>query len=569
MLLLWLTPGAWGRSPEPEVPKPAESSAAQQQPAQDEATIVVDKDPKGAPYAAGELIVTYKEGASPGAKDKAKKAVGGEQEEAFSFINAEKLSFPEIKNEKAREARQSALERKKRELEANPAVEAVDYNYQRKLTYTPNDTSFGQQWSLRQINAPFAWDKTLGGAFPPPKIAVLDTGIDDSHPDIRQVYAQRDFAPFFHDSDAEDVHGHGTHVAGIAVANTGNSRGIAGACPGCDLLVGRVMVDDGGTWDDDIVSGIRWAADNGADVINMSFGGPGWSQATRDAVVYAHNKGAVLVAGVGNDARQVTDFYPCGYQEVICVAATDDQDQQASYSNWGSMVDVSAPGGDQDSGRVGILSTVPTFVNSSGYEEWQGTSLATPQVSGLAGLLASQGLTNTQIRDRIQTTAVDLGSAGVDSTYGYGRINAGAAVWNDTAKPTVSKPSSRFIPSIVGSANVGVEVYWTGSDNSGGSGIGSYDLWHRLYPNDWSQVNPQPGSTARSFRSVKPGSYYAYTVRAQDKAGNWGDYQTSNPFWLRVDASQEDGTGVSYPSGSWSAKSALSGAYGGYVKYST
>jgi len=380
------------------------------QPAQD----AIDEDAAGAPYAAGELIVTYEEEASQKAVDSIGRAFEARGEEGIPQINARLLEFPEVKSERAREAREEALARIKQTLEQNPAVKAVDYNYVVEASFTPNDPQFDDQWGLRKIRAPKAWDTSKGTGT---EIAVLDTGIDTDHPDLQAKIAdQEDFVN--NDAVAEDRNGHGTHVSGIAAAVTNNAAGVAGTCPDCRLLIGKVLKDDGRGSEFDVADGIRWAADNDVEAINLSLGGRGDSDAVRSAVNYAWNKGSVVVAAAGNDGGNIK-IYPAAYAKAIAVAATNNKDKRASLSNYGGWLDVSAPG-------TGILSTYL----SGTYVATGGTSMATPHVAGLAGLLAAkpQVGTATKIRGIVESTAVDRGPVGKDKYHGWGRINAAAAV---------------------------------------------------------------------------------------------------------------------------------------------
>jgi subtilisin family serine protease len=216
------------------------------------------------------------------------------------------------------------------------------------------------------------------------------------------------------DNVAEDDGGHGTHVAGTVAAATNNGEGVAAVCPSCKLLVAK-SGDENGSLTSDVVQGIYWSVDNRAKAINLSLGSYGNSRILEHAVNYAWKHGVVVVAAAGNDNTE-RPSYPAAYDKVISVAATDQADRKASFSNYGK-VDVAAPG-------VGILSTVP----GGGYEAWDGTSMASPHVAALAGLLAAQGRTAPEIRRRIERTAVDLGADGKDKYYGWGRIDAQRAV---------------------------------------------------------------------------------------------------------------------------------------------
>ena len=386
----------------------------------------LDKSPQGAPYAAGELIVTYKPGAPRRAVEASDNKVAAKTEEKVPEIRIRLLTFPEIKNEASREAREKALERRKEALERDPTVEAVEYNYLRKPVAAPNDPGFEEQWGLKKIEAPRAWDKARGrGA----RVAVVDSGIVQGHPDFQgKVAAQRDFAN--NDPVAEDQseRSHGTHVAGTVAAATDNGTGVASSCPDCQLLVAKVYKTDIAL-DFDIANGIVWSADNRAEAINISLGKPSESRTLKNAVDYARNRGSVVVAAAGNSNNN-TKNYPAAYPNVIAVSATNRADRKTGFSSFGDWVDVAAPGD-------GILSTV-----RGGYGYSSGTSMASPHVAGLAGILAGEGLPAAEIRQRIESTAVDLGSPGKDPYFGRGRINARKALGVPKARATqTSKPA--------------------------------------------------------------------------------------------------------------------------------
>ena len=291
----------------------------------------------------------------------------------------------------------------------------------------PDDTYFGSQWNMSMVRATEAWNITQGS--PNVSIAILDTGIDLSHPDLQgKVISSVNFST---STTVSDLYGHGTHVAGIAAAATNNGVGVAGLGYNSSLMNVKVMNDDGiGTYSA-LIQGIVWAADKGAEVINMSLGGSSASSALQDAVEYAWNKGVVLVAAAGNNASS-TPFYPAYYQSVMATAATDKYDQRTVYSNYGDWVDVAAPGDN-------IYSTVParsgSLCSPSGYRSLSGTSMASPHVAGLAALVFTQvvdingnGLLNDEVRARIQDTAEKTVSG-----IGSGRINAYAAVTDSPA----------------------------------------------------------------------------------------------------------------------------------------
>jgi RHS repeat-associated protein len=310
-----------------------------------------------------------------------------------------------------------------------PEVEYAEPNYMMYAVVTPNDPQFFQQWGLNNtgqsggtpdadIDAPEGWDVTTGQTST--VMAVVDTGCDLNHPDLQGKFiAGHDFIN--DDSDPWDDNGHGTYVAGILGASTNNTVGGAGVLWQNQIMPLKVLGSDGSGSYEDVVSAILYAADNGVDVVNMSLGGSDPSDTLLDAMEYAYNAGVVLVSAAGNDNGGV--LYPAAYTQFgIAVAATDHNDQRASFSNYGSEVDVAAPG-------VNIYSTWWDDTYSSA----SGTSAATPFVSGLAGLLLSQdpALLPAEVEAKLKSTSEDVNIAtypGNDVYLGAGRINAHQAV---------------------------------------------------------------------------------------------------------------------------------------------
>jgi len=230
-------------------------------------------------------------------------------------------------------------------LSAHPLIAYAEPDYVVRAFIVPNDTYYAEyQWNLRHINADEAWNTTTGNS--DVVIAVVDTGVDLTHPDLAgKIVAGYDFV---NDDDVpSDDEGHGTHVASIAAAVTNNSEGLAGVSWGARIMPVKVLDADGNGFVSDVADGIRWAADQGADIINLSLGTSEASFTLQDAVNYAYNAGALLVAAAGNQYQEGNPTtYPAAYDHVLAVAATDDHDNHASYSNSGSYVDVAAPGGD-------------------------------------------------------------------------------------------------------------------------------------------------------------------------------------------------------------------------------
>ncbi len=370
----------------------------------------VDDDPEGAPYVAGELLVAYEPGTSDEAEEMVVRQSGARTLKDLPG-EVRLVSFPAIRREASEAARERALARALGYLAHRAGVVAADYNYLREPFFMPNDPKLANQWGLASTRFGGAWNDAKGDGA---KVAIVDSGVYSEHPDIGRIVAQRDFVEG--DAVADDDYGHGTHVTGIAGALTDNGKGVAGGCFGCGLIIGKVMGFGGFTTDSRIVEGIDWSVNQGADVVNLSLGGPADSSVLRTAVNRAHGQGAVLVAAAGNDGVS-EPRYPAAYSKVIAVSAIGTEDRLASFSGRGRWVDLAAPGTD-------IISTS----NSGGYDRQSGTSMAAPFVSGLAGLLASQGMSADSVRQGMQATAEDLGPAGQDPRYGHGRIDAANAV---------------------------------------------------------------------------------------------------------------------------------------------
>ena len=319
-------------------------------------------------------------------------------------------------------------------LSACPGILYAEPNYDVWMTDTfPNDPGWGNQYGLLTIHAPQGWALSTGS--PSVIIAFVDTGIDIHHVDLgEKIVPGYDFVN--EDNDPQDDNGHGTHVAGIAAAISNNHVGITGVSWGARIMPVKALNAYGNGSFEDVAAGIAWAADNGAQVINLSLGGTSPSSVLEDAVNYAYGKGVILVAAGGNMGTNSV-LYPAAYPHVIAVAATDGSNKKAYFSNFGPEIDVAAPG-------VSIYSTI--IGNTFGY--MSGTSMSTAFVSGLAAIL--RGIPNNgnpdKIAQEIETTSLDLGAAGWDEQYGYGLIQMNAAIQFSLSTATpVSTPT--FTPS--------------------------------------------------------------------------------------------------------------------------
>lgn len=354
------------------------------------------------------------------------------------------------------------LEAVKGLLMSDPDVAYVEPNYIAHAFGVPNDPYFAPyQWDLYDygmlsngyasnygIQAVSAWNITRGAGV---KVAIIDTGVAYENytdpvtgtqyalaPDLANTKFDTANAYDFvnNDTHANDDNGHGTHVCGTIAQSTNNGLGCAGIAYEATILPIKVLDSSGSGTYDAIANGIIWAADHGARVINMSLGGSQGSTTLYNAIKYAYNKGVVIVCAAGNDGRPLVS-YPAAYTECIAVGATRFDGTRAKYSNYGTALDLVAPGGDtsvdqnKDGYGDGILQQ--TFSGSPtnfGYYFFQGTSMATPHVAAVAALVLSvhPEFTNEQVRTALQSTAKDLGTKGWDKYYGYGLVNAYAAV---------------------------------------------------------------------------------------------------------------------------------------------
>jgi type VII secretion-associated serine protease mycosin len=306
------------------------------------------------------------------------------------------------------------------ELTAEPDVEAVEPNRVRSASRVPNDQSYpSQQPYLTRIGAPTAWDVADTGAST--VLAVLDTGVDRDHPDLApNLVTGRDVVN--RDADPSDDNGHGTAVAGVVGAVTGNGTGVAGVAWNAKIMPVKVLRADGTGFDGDIAAGITWAADHGADIINLSLGGFGSSTALDQAIDYALARDVLVVAAAGNEAAGVPS-YPAAIPGVLAVAATDAQGQFAWFSNHGPWITLAAPG-------IGIVSTALAAGPTPAIASATGTSFSSPIVAGVAALVRERhpAWRWDKVAYELVRTARDSGPAGVDDAYGFGIVDAAAAL---------------------------------------------------------------------------------------------------------------------------------------------
>jgi len=351
-----------------------------------------------------QILVKFKADVSLPQAAEIHRQLGGQMKETIPGIGVQVVTVPK-----------GQAMAKAKAYSSNARVAYAEPDFVAEAMASPDDPWFANQWGMVKIQAPQAWDVTTGGS--QINIAILDTGVDLDHLDLASKIVSN--INFSSSPTVDDVDGHGTHVAGIVGAITNNGIGVAGLGYRATIMSVKVLGDTGSGAYSAIASGIIWAADHGADIINMSLGGSSASSTLESAINYAWSKGVVVVAAAGNNGNSVP-FYPAYYTNCIAVAGTDSLDKLAGWSNYGDWVDVAAPG----------VNIVSTLINS-GYGYKSGTSMASPHVAGLAALVSTvvsdangNGKLNDEVRARIEGNCDDIGVSGI----GRGRINALNAV---------------------------------------------------------------------------------------------------------------------------------------------
>ena len=495
----------------------------------------------------GEVIVKFKAGAS-------QTAIAGVHRRHGT---AEVYSSPVGKFKRVRVRKGKTVAQAVAALRKDPAVEYAEPNTICRAFATPSDPMYSYQWHLDipqasenaawhgtnggGINVEPAWDQTQGSGV---IVAVLDSGVAyENHdgyqqaPDLAGTTFVQGYDFINNDSHPNDDDGHGTHVAGTIAQSTNNGTGVAGVASACSIMPVKVLDSSGSGTAQSLADGLYYAADNGAKVINMSLGWPvrgrkavNPGQTVRDAVAYAHGKGVTIVCASGNDGMGAV-AYPAAYDDYcIAVGATRYDESRSSYSNYGSSLDIVAPGGDVDvdqneDGYVdGVLQN--TFnpntgnVTDFGYWFFDGTSMATPHVSGVAALLIARGAsTPDQVRQALESTAEDKGDAGWDVRYGHGLLDAAGAVAsvgppNDPPSVTITGPADG---SIYDSGMV-IDFAAAATDTEDG------DLTASLV---WTSDRDGQIGTAGSFSTTLSDGAHTVTASVTDSGGKTGSASVS------------------------------------------
>ncbi len=400
---------------------------------QDEGSVEYDPAYRFNPtHVPGEIVVDLKDHTSMSEIDKLEKDLG---------INL-KFNSKEAKEEKLMTAfvGESNIPSVLDKLKKDSRVEYAEPNYYYHiLASKPNDPLYKYQWHLEKINVRSAWDHNQGQGV---VVAVIDTGV--AYTDYKNFHRVEDlentqFVKGYNFVDKNeyplDDHAHGTHVAGTIAQSTNNGKGVAGIAYKCKIMPLKVLSGNGYGKVSDIADAIRYAADNNVKVINMSLGGPFPSSVMKSACDYAYSKGVVIICAAGN-SKSKNPGYPAGFKSCVSVSATRFDDKLAPYSNRGKSIDIAAPGGDTTVDQNGdgkpdgvIQNTIKVRdPEHEGYYIFQGTSMASPHVAGVAALVASAGVTdNKEIIKILQHTARKKG-LNLEEGYGAGIVDAGAAV---------------------------------------------------------------------------------------------------------------------------------------------
>ena len=444
-------------------------------------------------YAEGRILVQPKAGLP---EARLRKLLGEEGAKSQKKLDRLKVHVVEVPK-----GAEEALARK---LARHPHVKFAEVDALVPVeSLVPNDTYWGNAWHVRKMQADSAWDVTTGSGV---TVAVLDTGVDGTHLDLGANLVPG-WNVVSNSADTSDVYTHGTRVAGTVAALSNNALGVTSVASGAKVMPVRITNNtDGSASYSDMASGVTWAADHGARVANISYQNVTSSSTVAAAAEYMRSKGGVVVVAAGNSG---IDPGYANAPAMITVAATDSADAKASFSNFGNLIDLAAPG-------VGIYTTA----KGGGYSSSSGTSFASPAAAAVAALVmaAKPTLRPSDVETVLKTSADDLGTAGWDPYFGYGRVNAAKAVSlaaqavvSDTQAPKVSIAS----PAAGTTVQEVVTVDVTASDDVG---VARVDLYanNALVASD----SGAPYSFAWDASALAAGSSVTLTAKAYDAANN-------------------------------------------------
>lgn len=452
-------------------------------------------------YVPGRLLIQQRAGLSDAEVDKALKPHGGKRVGKIRGINVHVVQLPPQANARA----VAAL------LAKNKHFKYVEQDQILAPAGTTNDPSLPSQWHLTKIGAQAAWDTSTGSEV---IIAILDTGVDASHPDLAAQLIPG-WNIYDNNSDSSDIHGHGTAVAGTAAAAGHNAIGVASVAYRAKLMPVRIADPSGYAYFSTMASGLTWAADHGARVANISYENVANSSTVESAAQYFKSKGGLTVVCAGNSGALQTVGASAN---LVVVSATDSSDAKTSWSNYGIYVDIAAPG-----------QSILTTSRGGGYGQWSGTSFSSPIVAGTAALMmaANPALPSDQVQSYLYSTSVDLGAVGKDDYYGAGRVDAARA----TLAAATATASDMQAPAVAIAAPIGgkvlglVAVDVVASDNVG---VTRVDLVVNGSNYATDTIAPYGFSWDSSAVADGPATLIAY---AYDAAGN---YTGSQPVSVTV-----------------------------------
>jgi thermitase len=443
------------------------------------------------PFAAGRILVAQQAGSADSTFEQALAVAGGH---SLGRINGLNVHIVQV----AGGTEQAAIAR----LAHSPHARFAELDRLVAPSATVNDPDFASEWHLTTIHAPTAWDTATGSGV---TIAVLDSGIDSTHPDLYpQIVPGWNF--YDNNSNTADINGHGTAVAGAAAAASNNGIGVASVAYGARIMPLRITDPTGYAYFSTMAQALTWAADHGARVANLSYGGASGSSTVQSAASYFRSKGGVVMVAAGNSGALDNTAPTTAF---MVVSATDRNDQLTSFSSYGSFIAIAAPG-------IDILTT-----GSGGiYQYWWGTSLASPIVAGTAALVLAlrPDFTPAQVDSTLFASATDLGAPGRDIYFGYGRVDAAAAVQlavgTPTPPPDTTPPTVAIASPTGGTVSGIIVVSVNASDNVG---VTRVDL--RINGQTLASDTTAPYQFAWDSTTVVNGTV-TLTAAAYDAAGN-------------------------------------------------